>query len=132
MNFAKRVCALWAPIFLLLVCTGAASAAATMRLEVLSNRADLISDGNALVAVNLPKGASASDLKVTVGGRDVASAFVRRPDGQVEGLIEGMKLGKNVVAATLPGGRGAKLTVTNHPNGGPVFSGPQVEPWTCQ
>ena len=26
----------------------------------------------------------------------------------------------------------AKLVVTNHPNGGPVFSGPQVKPWVCQ
>ena len=27
---------------------------------------------------------------------------------------------------------GASVTVTNHPNGGPVFSGPQVQPWACQ
>jgi hypothetical protein len=24
------------------------------------------------------------------------------------------------------------VTITNHPNGGPVFSGPQVQPWVCQ
>lgn len=132
MNPAKRLCALCAPVFLLLVCAGAAAAAATVRLEVLSNRADLVSDGNAVVAVDLPKGASASHLKVTVAGRDVSSAFAPRSDGRVEGLIEGMKVGKNVVLATLPRGRGAKITITNHPNGGPVFSGPQVQPWTCQ
>ena len=28
--------------------------------------------------------------------------------------------------------RRASVTVTNHPNGGPVFSGPQVQPWACQ
>ena len=27
---------------------------------------------------------------------------------------------------------GARLVVTNHPNGGPVFSGPQIQPWGCQ
>ena len=30
------------------------------------------------------------------------------------------------------GRRGAKLRVTNHPIGGPVFSGPQLQPWKCQ
>jgi len=23
------------------------------------------------------------------------------------------------------------VTIVNHPNGGPVFSGPQVQPWVC-
>jgi hypothetical protein len=36
------------------------------------------------------------------------------------------------VVASLPDGRGARLTITNHPLGGPVFSGPQIKPWTCQ
>src|SRR5207302_3673288 len=27
---------------------------------------------------------------------------------------------------------GARLTITDHPNGGPVFSGPQIKPWACQ
>ena len=31
----------------------------------------------------------------------------------------------------MPDGRGARLTITNHPNGGPVFAGPQVHPWIC-
>jgi hypothetical protein len=127
-----RLCVLFVTVALTLACTGAAVAAGTVRIQALSNRADLVSDGNALVAVDLPGGAAASRLKVVVAGRDVSSAFDRRPNGRIEGLIEGMRLGKNVVTATLPDGRGAKLTITNHPNGGPVFSGPQVEPWTCQ
>ena len=32
----------------------------------------------------------------------------------------------------MPDARGAKLRVTNHPIGGPVFSGPQLQPWKCQ
>jgi Tannase-like family of unknown function (DUF6351) len=109
-----------------------ASAAEGLRLEVLSNRADLISDGNALVAVDLPAGVSQSALRVHVGKRDVTSAFSQRADGRIEGLIEGLKLGKNVVVATVPGGRGTRLTVKNHPNGGPLFTGPQPQPWKCQ
>src|SRR3954464_7955040 len=121
----RRFCLL-VPVCLALVYAAPAFARGTVRLNVLSNRADLIADGNALVAVTLPKGASAKGLQVTVGKRDVSKAFEKRPDGRIEGLIEGMKVGKNVVKATLRDGRGAKLTITNHPNGGPVFSGPEV------
>jgi hypothetical protein len=103
-----------------------------IRIQTLSNRADLISDGNALVRVVLPRGARVRRLRVTVGGRDVSDAFARRRNGHVEGLIEGLALGRNRVVARAPGARGAQLTITNHPNGGPVFSGPQVQPWRCQ
>jgi hypothetical protein len=128
----KRLCILWITGFVTLASAGAALAAGTVRIEVLSNRADLVSAGNALVAVDLPHGASSAGLKVMVGGRDVSRVFARRPNGRIEGLIEGMRAGRSLVVATLRDGRGAKVTITNHPNGGPVFSGPQVEPWTCQ
>ena len=111
---------------------GAALGAGDVRLEVLSNRPDLISDGNALVGVQLPPGASATKLKVLVGKRDVSSAFARRANGGIEGLIEGLEVGTNVVVATIPDGRGARLRIVNHPNGGPVFAGPQPQPWKCQ
>src|SRR5206468_9206378 len=96
------------------------------------NRADLISDGQALVQIKLPKGARAKGLEVTVSGRNVTGAFKRRADGRIEGVVDGLKLGANKVVATAPRGTGAQLTITNHPNGGPVFSGPQVQPWRCQ
>ena len=41
-----------------------------------------------------------------------------------------MKDGANVVTAR-NGRAGARLTITNHPVGGPIFSGPQVQPWIC-
>jgi len=37
-----------------------------------------------------------------------------------------------VVTARLADGRGAKITIVNHPIGGPVFAGAQVQPWVCQ
>src|SRR4051794_1654054 len=120
------------PMLLALTSAAPAAARGTVRLEVLSNRADLISDGQALVGVSLPKGASGKGLRVTVGRRNVTSAFAQRADGRIAGLIDALKVGRNVVVARLRDGRGAKITITNHPNGGPVFSGPEVEPWTCQ
>jgi hypothetical protein len=101
-----------------------------VQVAVLSNRADLVSGGDALVQVTAPAGTE-SGLHVDVDGRDVSSAFAARPDGRILGLVTGLALGPNVVTAQLQDGRGARLTITNHPIGGPVFSGPQIQPWTC-
>ena len=119
------------PLVAAIVLALAAPAAAAPSISVLSNRADLISAGDALVRVNLPKGVRANQVKVTVGKRDVTSAFAVRTGGRLEGLVTGLALGRNVLKASMPG-PDTKITITNHPNGGPVFSGPQVQPWTCQ
>ena len=74
---------------------------------------------------------STKGLRVTVGGKNRSKAFARGADGTVLGLVTRLKLGKNVIVATVAG-RAAKLVVTNHPKGGPVFSGPQLQPWKCQ
>jgi hypothetical protein len=135
----------------LLVPAGVASAGATqdapapgsslrtadtdVRLDVLSSRPDLVSAGDALVEVVLPAGASANGLRVDVGGRDVSSAFALRTAGSVEGrvvgLITGLRTGSNELRARLADGRGAELVLTNHPRGGPLVSGPQLQPWEC-
>jgi hypothetical protein len=121
-----------AVVLLALLPASAAAKPKPIQIKTLSNRADLISDGQALVQIRLPKGARAKGLHVSVGKRDVSDAFARRANGRIEGVIDGLKLGANRVVATAPRARGASLTITNHPNGGPVFSGPQVQPWTCQ
>jgi len=118
----------------LLVCllSVPAAAEAAVQIDVLSNRADLISSGDALVEVKLPVGTDPAAVVVADDGRDVSSAFALNSDGRFLGLVEGLDLGDNVLTATLPDGSGARITITNHPNGGPVFSGPQVQPWQCQ
>jgi Tannase-like family of unknown function (DUF6351) len=119
---------------LALLCLGwqVASAADGVSIEVLSNRADLISSGDALVAINLPAGVDPAKVKVFVGSRNVTDAFAIRPNGRFEGLVTGLSNGVNVLTARLPDGSGARIRITNHPNGGPAFSGPQVQPWVCQ
>ena len=103
-----------------------------VRIEVLSNRADLISGGDALVAVDLPRGADPSKLRMRLGAREVTSEFALRANGRYEGLLTGLRNGPNVLTARLPDGYGAYIRITNHPIGGPVFAGPQIQPWTCQ
>jgi hypothetical protein len=102
-------------------------------IVVLSNRADLVSGGNALVEIVLPAKAKAhpDQVKVDVDGRDVTGAFAVRAGGRFYGLVSDLPLGSSVLRAKVPNGPGARITITNHPIGGPVISGEQVQPWSC-
>ena len=109
-------------------------------LRVLSNRADLISGGDALVEVVFPHRFTDDNVTVTLNGTDVTSAFALRADDTFSGIVCGLALGDNeVVARSVPtspksktkGPKTARLTITNHPASGPVFSGEQLQPWVC-
>jgi len=101
-----------------------------VQVIALSNRADLVSGGNALVEIVLPD-PKAGGLKVDVDGRDVTSAFAVRSDGRTKGVITGLANGNNVVTATVTGAPAGRLTLTNHAIGGPVLLGAQTTPWVC-
>ena len=101
-----------------------------IKITTVSNRADLISGDDALVQITAP-GADPESVHVTLNGKDITSDFQSHSDGNGLGLITGLELGENTLTATAPGVQGAGLTITNHPLGGPVISGPQIEPWTC-
>ena len=51
-----------------------------LQIVVLSNRADLISGGDALVEVVLPPDVAPDKVRVTVNGHDMTDAFAVRPD----------------------------------------------------
>jgi hypothetical protein len=110
----------------------AAASTHAIRIDVLSNRADLISGGDALVAIDLPDGTRTDQVSVSAHGHDVTGAFAPRETGRFEGLLTGLDIGKNEIVARAPGARSGRLTIVNHPIGGPVFSGPQIQPWPCQ
>jgi hypothetical protein len=99
-------------------------------ITTLSNRADLVSDGDVLVRIDLPAGATGSTLKVDVGGRDVTSAFVASNGGYV-GRVTGLAVGANALNASADGASAATLTVTNASRGGPIYSGAQITPFYC-
>jgi hypothetical protein len=102
-------------------------------IKTLSSRADLISGGRALVEIDLPAGAPSAGLVVTLNGQDISASFAPRPalGGRIVGLASGMAVGANHLIARQRGLTGAQLTITNHPIGGPVFAGPQTQPWFC-
>jgi hypothetical protein len=99
-------------------------------ITVLSNRADLISGGDALVRVDLPARASKLKVRVAIGHRSVTRQL-QRTGLRLEGLVSGLKVGRSVLEARLPDGSGARIVIRNHPNGGPVLAGPQL-PRVCQ
>ena len=102
------------------------------QIVVLSSRADLVSGGDALVQIVLPARVDPATVRVSLDGTDVTSAFAVRPDGSYEGLVTGLAVGTNDLMATMRQGPTVHLTITNHPSGGPIFAGPQVQPWVCR
>ena len=103
-----------------------------LELRTLSNRADLISGGDALVELVIgDRHHPRSGFHISVGTRDVTRNFAVR-NGRIIGLIDGLVEGKNRVIAELgDDDDAAVLTITNHRIGGPVISGPQVTPFAC-
>lgn len=101
-----------------------------VQVRTLSGRADLVTGGDTFVEIVLPAGTDTDAVVVDVDGRDVSSSFVPAGPG-LRGLVTGLPLGASTITATLPDGSGARLDVVNAPTGGPVFSGPLIEPWTC-
>ena len=102
-------------------------------ITTLSNRADLISGGSALVEINLPAGALSSSLVVDLDDTNISSSFVKGSDGRILGVVKGLKTGANTLRARAVDGQfaGATLTITNAPIGGPVLLSAQTTPWVC-
>ncbi len=102
-----------------------------LAIKVLSNRADLISEGDARVAVSPGRGVSLRKVRVSLGKRNITKRFALRPNGRFEGIVTGLEVGRNVLTARV-GAFATRVTITNHPAGGPIFSGPQLGPYQCQ
>ena len=110
---------------------GVSEAGVGPEIRVLSNRADLISGGDALVEIAWGGAAHSKNTRIELNGVDVKSAFAIRPDGRYMGLLTGLNDGDNLLIVRV-GGAGRQITITNHPIGGPVFSGgEQLAPWIC-
>jgi hypothetical protein len=107
-------------------------------IRVLSNRADLISGGDALVELIVPPGIVQAmqngnqKIKASLDSVPLSDdVFALRPNGRVLGLVTGLKLGENVLTVQTPG-KTMSIVITNHPIGGPIFSGgAQLQPWIC-
>src|SRR6266478_6629447 len=116
-----------------LVTAQAGEGPSNFEIVSLSNRADLISGGDALVEVRVPKNMPLNKVRLSLNGHNVTGAFTANAATRtLRGLVRGLVEGRNdFVAGESRGGREARLVITNHPIGGPVLLGSQTTPWIC-
>src|SRR5437899_2063234 len=118
-------------VFLVAAQAGEDRSPSNFEIVTLSNRADLISGGDALVEVRVPKSVAPNEVRLSLNGHDVTATFRADPTARVmRGVLTGMVSGRNDFLADSKGRR-ASLTITNHAIGGPVLLGSQTQPWVC-
>ena len=100
-------------------------------IQVLSNRADLISGGDALIEIRAADPMNLQGAAVWLGDQEVTQHFQITEQGTLKALLDGLALGHNELVVWLADKSFLRTDILNHPNGGPVFSGPQVAPWNC-
>ena len=106
---------------------------APLEIRALSARADLVSGGDALIAVKAPAGTKREQLSLIVNGKDMIERLtLDAASGEYRGLIDGLAIGANRVVAKIKSPKNeASLTITNHPITGPILSGPHITPYEC-
>src|SRR5262245_35114394 len=105
----------------------------TWTIEILSSEPDQVSGGDALVRVEFPGKKIKKNARLVLNGVDVTSQL-EPLGGDLVGVVTGFVVGDNVLelkSAPNARSRMASLNVTNYPIGGPIFSGPQQQPFVC-
>jgi Tannase-like family of unknown function (DUF6351) len=116
--------------------SGPASPNHTIQISTLSSRPQLVSGGDVLTVINLPQSVEQSQVRITLNGQDISTAFIAdEASHSLLGLVAGLRLGKNSLIAgsanSRDGNTRARLTLINHPLTGPIISGPHQEPFIC-
>jgi len=106
-------------------------------LEVLSSPAEMVTGGDALVRVSIPRTVPLHKATVSLNGVNVTGTLELDAAARtLTGMVTGLRLGDNTLHADSNGqGKGrpaADLTLKNHPVTGPIFSGPQQQPFLCR
>jgi Tannase-like family of unknown function (DUF6351) len=107
-----------------------------LEISILSSNPGHVTGGDALVRVDVPASVPLDQVSVELNGVDVTGAFQPVPgEHTLSGVLDGFVLGENLLTATANGPATPRptdeLTVTNHPISGPIFSGPQQQPFVC-
>jgi hypothetical protein len=102
-------------------------------IQILSSDPDQVTGGDALVRVGFPGGVINRSAVLLLNGQDVTSSL--SPDGgHLVGVVEGFTLGSNLLVLKQSANAQsvkASLLASNHPESGPIFSGPQQQPFVC-
>ncbi|HWA65793.1 MAG TPA: DUF6351 family protein [Mycobacteriales bacterium] len=125
------------------------SGPAAPRILVLSSRPAWVSGPDALVAVVVPTSAELAHLTVRLDGSSVGDELrtgrlgallaglpdpqhlgLSRSDHALIGLVS-LRAGDHTLTASVPGLPPVTRSLTDYPDSGPMFAGPQVTPWIC-
>jgi hypothetical protein len=103
-------------------------------IQTLSARPEFVSGGDVLLRIGVPADVPLDAARVALNGADVTAALRRDESShRLEGLVSGLAIGRNIVAAAREGRNGgARLTVTNHAITGPIVAGPHEQPFICE
>ncbi|NML17166.1 DUF6351 family protein [Azohydromonas caseinilytica] len=110
---------------------GAGLAEEGFALRVLSSPAQYVSGGDARIELRAPR-ALHEQLELWVNGAKARLQLDSDGD-RLEGVVTGLAKGNNRLVLKQAGRRVvlASLTLTNYPITGPMFSGPQQQPFVC-
>lgn len=104
-----------------------------IEIKVLSSRYDLVSGGDALVEVRASDGAMASELKLSLNGRQLATPLkFDQPSNTLRGVVSNLDVGANWLQARGPTGYSVSQALVNHPIEGPILSGSHMTPYECR
>jgi len=107
-----------------------------LSIETLSTKPHLVTGGNVLVRINVPRGTPLGQVKIEVNRSDISSRFVANgPAHTLTGLVGSLLEGDNQLEVSTGRGNGStteRLKLTNYPITGPVLSGPHMTPYICQ
>ena len=82
---------------------GSRAAQGQIAISVLSSRYDLVSGGDALVEVKASDGAKASELMLSLNGRDLVTPLkYDQPTNTLRGVVTGLDTGTNWLQARGP------------------------------
>ena len=110
-----------------------AAAQGKIAISVLSSRYDLVSGGDALVEVKASDGAKASELKLSLNGRELTTPLkYDQPTNTLRGLVTGLDIGANWLQARGPSGYSVSQPLVNYSITGPILSGPHLTPYECR
>src|SRR5258708_20170024 len=73
-----------------------------LRISTLSTKPDLVSGGDVLVRIDVPRKVSLQSVRVELNGRNISGAFrADAAERSLTGLVTGLKLGKNPLEASV-------------------------------
>ena len=105
-------------------------------LTILSSAPDQVSGGDVKVAIDLPEGHLGSIILLN---NELVTSGLQRSGNRVSGRLDGLRVGENPLRVwhfRFFEGRfflesGGMADLINHPITGPMFSGPQQQPFVC-